>query len=372
LSAAAPRVLLGCDHFVKYAAGLGGGLSELGCDVALLTRSHPLEFGGEPGAMEEHVRRAGGGRLRHERLQGRVRDPGALPAVPRMRGTVRAFGPAVVHLQDSVVNDVRLIAASGARRGRFALTVHDVHQHPGDRRRAGWKRRLRRYLVRSAGVVFVHGDALRDELVRREEPRGPVVVVPHGADVPPPAPLPERPALLFFGRISHYKGLDTLLDAMPLVWERIPDLTLTIAGEGRLPDHESLSDARVDVQVGHVPEERLDALFAGATCVVLPYREASQSGVGSIALGRGRAVVATRVGALPELVGPEVGRLVPPESPEPLAEAIVEVVATPGLAADMGRAGREAAEAGASWRRVAELTLAAYRRHLLPTRQPAA
>jgi glycosyltransferase involved in cell wall biosynthesis len=72
--------------------------------------------------------------------------------------------------------------------------------------------------------------------------------------------------------------------------------------------------------------------------------------------------VSTSVGGLSELVDPAAGRLVPPEDPSALAAAIVEVIATPGLADSMGRAASSwVAEAG--WESVAHLSLEAYRRY---------
>ena len=97
---------------------------------------------------------------------------------------------------------------------------------------------------------------------------------------------------------------------------------------------------------------------------MLPYRQASQSGVGSEAKRHGRAIVATAVGGLQELVTPDCGRLVPREDVQALAGAIVELVDTPGLAAEMGRRAAASAE-DASWRRVAAKTLAGLSRHLL-------
>jgi glycosyltransferase involved in cell wall biosynthesis len=105
------------------------------------------------------------------------------------------------------------------------------------------------------------------------------------------------------------------------------------------------------------------ALFAAASCCVLPYREASQSGVGSRAKSYGRAIVATDVGGLPELVPPDCGRIVPAGDAPALSEALVDVLATPGLAASMGRAAAESA-AAADWTQVGRLTLAAYDEYL--------
>jgi glycosyltransferase involved in cell wall biosynthesis len=359
-----PRVLLACDWFVKYTAGLTGGLADLGCEVVLLTRDHDKEFADEPGAMQSFVKETLEGRAIHLEMGGRVRDLSRLGDLARLRGICRRWEPEVVHVQEDLCNDVRLAVVAGLARGRYALTVHDPVPHPGDQEPSARIRVLERALRRRASLIFVHSLALADELMAMGDVRGPIEVVPHGLGEVVMTQLPERPALLFFGRISYYKGLDTLLDAMPLVWARRPDVTLTVAGAGNVPVHESLADSRVTLRAEHVPDAAVSTLFGEATCVVLPYRQASQSGVGSEAKRYGRAIVATSVGGLPELVTPDCGRIVPREDARALAGAIIEVVDTPGLAAAMGRWAAASAE-DAGWRRVAEKTLEAYRGHLL-------
>ena len=361
-----PRVVLACDFHLKYTAGLTRGLAEIGCPATLLTRDHDGEFGGRPGAMRAYVHEMLDGRATHLELPGRPGRPADWRAVPRARRRLREFGPEIVHLQDGVLNDPRLIAGSGARPRRYALNVHDVSSHPGDRRRGGLRRLVRRHgLIGSAGVIFVHAEAVRDRLEAEFSPRAPVVVIPRGVSPARRAPLPLTPSLLFFGRIRDYKGLDTLLDAMPRVWERVPEVRLTIAGDGDRPRHPALADRRIDLRFGYVPEDEVPDLYERSTTVVLPYREASQSGVGAFAKRHGRSLVVTDVGGLPELVSSETGRVVPPDDPAALANALLELVTTPGLADAMGLAAAASVEAERSWSRVAERLLDAYIRHLL-------
>lgn len=360
-----PRVLLACDYHLRYAAGLARGLTENGCSATLLTRTHDGEFGGEQGAMGAYVAAMLDGAATHERLSGRPGRLGDWVELLRVRRRLRAFAPDVVHLQDSILNDPRLVLAA-VRGGRHALTVHDVVPHPGDRVRGRARGLMRRRgLIGAAGLIFVHAEAVRERLIATFSPRAPVVVVPRGVSPAPRVPLPEDPALLFFGRIREYKGLNTLLDAMPKVWERVPRARLTIAGQGDRPEHPLLEDPRVELRYGHVPEGDVADLYERSTSVVLPYREASQSGVGAFAKRHGRSLVVTSVGGLPELVSADTGRVVPPDDPGALADAVLEVVTTPGLADAMGRAAAASVESERSWQRVARLTLEAYNHHLL-------
>ncbi len=360
-----PRVWLACDWFVKYTAGLAAGLGEVGCEVTLLTRDHDQEFGGVGGAMEEFLAGSLGPGAQHLVLPGRVSDPRRLGDVARLRRVCRRWRPDVVHVQDSLANDARLGIASGLPPRPYALTIHDPVPHPGDAVPPRSTRIARRLLRRGASLVFVHSEELREELLAVGGTRAPVEVVPHGVAAAEFRPLPEEPRLLFFGRISEYKGLDVLLEAMPVVWRSLPELKLTVAGEahGPPPAHRTLADPRVEARIEHIPESAVPELFGKATCVVLPYLQASQSGVGSLAREHGRAVIASRVGGLPALVTPDWGALVEPGDAAGLAAAIVDLVGSEGRAEQMGRAAA-AAVGDSSWRSVAESTLAAYRRHL--------
>jgi glycosyltransferase involved in cell wall biosynthesis len=358
-----PRVWLACDYFLKYTAGLAEGLLRQGCEVTLLTRDHGGEFGGDPAAMRAFVAAhldAGG---RQIELGGRIRDLGTLAATARIRRECRRWAPDFVHFQDSLANDPRLAVASGVPARPYALTVHDPVPHPGDQAPPRWTHATRRRLRRHAGLVFVHSELLKEELLALGGIGAPIEVVPHGVGSLDVRPQPAQGQLLFFGRMSYYKGLDVLLDAMATVWERLPELTLEIAGDGTVIDHPVLADPRVIKRFGYVADDAVAGLFAGASCVVLPYRQASQSGVGSLAREYGRAVIASAIGGLPELVGPDWGRLVPPEDPAALAAAIIEVLGTPGRAEEMGKAAAGSL-GGSDWEGVAASTLAAYEAHL--------
>ncbi|UGS34628.1 glycosyltransferase family 4 protein [Capillimicrobium parvum] len=359
-------VLLVCDWQVRYTVGLATGLVDQGAEISLMTRSHTGEFGAEPAGMRDFIFNELGPDVPQMRIGGRVRDPRAVVDVGRARRAARRLAPDVIHVQDSVVNDPRLFAAAAARRRRYAITVHDVDVHPGDPGMGVRKRRLFHALVRHAGLVFVHAEPLREQLMARHAPGGAVVVVPHGSGAPEMLPLPELPSLLLFGRMSAYKGLDTLLDAMPLIWRRAPETRLTVAGKGRIAPHPALADARVTVRNEYVPDDEVRGLFGAATCVILPYREASQSGVAALARRFGRGVVATAVGGLPDMARAGGALVVPPEDPAALAHAIGKVVHSPELAGRMSREAAEAARTSLAWPRVAELTLEAYERHLRP------
>lgn len=359
----APSVLLANDFHLRYGTRLAAGLDRAGARVALLTRDHDLEFGGEPGAARAFIAATVGPEVTVRRIEGRVRSPRGWEQALALRHRLAAFRRGVVHLQQGICNDLRLGLTSGLRRGAYAVTVHDPVPHPGDVRYTALEK-IDRALTRRAGLVFVHGEALKEELEAVVAPAAPIVVVPHGVSGGESAPLPAEPAILFFGRISYYKGLDVLLDAMAAVWAALPTTTLTIAGDGEIEDHPALADPRVSVLGGYIPDSRVPALIEAATCVALPYRQASQSGVGSLVKPFARPLVVTTVGGLPELVADGSGLAVPPADPAALGAALVSVLSDRDLATRLGAAGAATATAGASWDTVARLTLDAYREYL--------
>jgi glycosyltransferase involved in cell wall biosynthesis len=361
------RVVLAGDFHFRYNTMLAAGEEHAGARVTLLTRRHDEEFGDRPGAAASFVAERTPPSVRWLSIPGRVRSARGLVVAAGVAREIHRFGPDVVHLQESIGTDARLVLASGARPRRFALTVHDPVRHPGERKsKSGLLGNAA--LTRAAGLIFVHAEALREELEEVARPRAPIVVVPHGVDPIPPEPLPDRPSILFFGRLGYYKGVDVLLDAMTEVWASLPEATLTIAGDGELGDHPALRDERITLRREYLPDEELPALFAGSRCVALPYRQASQSGVGSLAKRYGRPLVVSEVGGLPELVADGSGLTVAPEDPSALARALLGLLGDEERCARLGEAARRSAASGSDWGTVGAATLEAYREHLVRSR----
>ncbi|MCX7727030.1 MAG: glycosyltransferase family 4 protein [Chitinispirillaceae bacterium] len=131
--------------------------------------------------------------------------------------------------------------------------------------------------------------------------------------------------LLFFGRILKYKGIDILINSYSMMLEEGIDVSLTIAGEGPI-DAELLEKAKkleVNLINRWLNEEELLRLLEETDIVVIPYKQASQSGPASIATSLGVPVIATKVGGLTEQVFNRVnGILVKPNSPEEIKEAV--------------------------------------------------
>lgn len=249
-----------------------------------------------------------------------------------------------------------------ARRYPVVVTIHDVAPHPGSRE---WDQDLaRRLFLRYADAVIVHGEWAR---ARLGAPL-PTYVIPHGdysffASGGPGDPVEEEDAVLFFGRIEPYKGLEYLLRAMPTVWEESPSTRLIVAGNGSLePYGDLLGDGRIETVNRFIDDAEVPVLFSRARLVALPYVEGTQTGVIPIAYAFRRPVVVSDVGSIPEVV--EEGRtgfVVPPRDPPALAGAILKILQNEPLRITMGAAAYEKMTRELSWGPISDRTIAAYR-----------
>ncbi len=142
--------------------------------------------------------------------------------------------------------------------------------------------------------------------------------------------LPQDKILLFFGYVREYKGLDVLIRAFPLAKKTIPELKLLIVGEFYDSPEKYMKlirelDLTSDVKVVNefVPNENVGDYYAPSDVVVLPYKEATQSGILKIAYGFEKPVIVTDVGGLHESVEEgQTGFTVKANSPEALADGI--------------------------------------------------
>ncbi|HLG09031.1 MAG TPA: glycosyltransferase family 4 protein [Gaiellaceae bacterium] len=163
-----------------------------------------------------------------------------------------------------------------------------------------------------------------------------------------PTPLPEHPVALFVGVLERYKAVDVLAEAWRLAAPRVPGATLRVVGNGtlrsvperlvsNLPEQARWTERLATPDVAQALDE--------ATVLVLPSRSEGLGRVVVEAFCRGRGVVASRVGGIPDLVTDgKTGLLVAPGDAHALADALVRVLTDRALAERLGAAGRVAVE----------------------------
>lgn len=268
----------------------------------------------------------------------------ALPV--RISRLLREFRPDAVVCQTAYEGAVALLARRLARVP--ARVVVEVH---GDWRTATrlYGSPARRALSRIADTVAAAA-LRRADRVRTVSPFTASLVrelgVEPAAEFPaymdlepftgPPVPLPERPVALFVGVLEAYKNIDGLADA----WRRANlDADLHIVGKGSRESVVRRLDARWDRELTH--EQVADALD-GAWVLVLPSRSEGMGRVLVEAFLRGRAVIGSRAGSIPNLVDDGVSGLLV-DSTDELADALRRVLSDRELAERLGRGARDAA-----------------------------
>jgi glycosyltransferase involved in cell wall biosynthesis len=226
------------------------------------------------------------------------------------------------------------------------VIVHDLIPHPGIRDYIYSLLESRSFHRAARVITFSHNQI--PALIRRGVNPEKIEPVHHGIftyyeEFYPAAASKagfNEACVLFFGRVTFYKGLDILLRAFRSVQARFPKAQLTIAGQGDLRPYTRLIRDLQNVKILNrwIEESEVSTIFQNASIVVLPYVEASQSGVIPIAAAFALPVIATNVGSLPEQIDHgKTGILVPPESPEALADAIVGLLFDPAAARCLGQ-----------------------------------
>ena len=304
-------------------------------------------------------------RFHNPRLRQPVRQ---IRNIRRLISQIREFNPDVLHYQGTHLwFDLALPLL---RRYPLVFTVHDIRPHPGDRLSQKTPQWIENFARRRAGELIVHTQYTRN-LLLREWPGAAekTSVIPHIQIGEAPSfskAQEDENLILFFGRIWEYKGLEYLVRAEPLITAKVPNARFLIAGEGedfaryrRMMVHPE----RFIVHNEYVPEDRAADYFRRASVVVLPYIEASQSGVIPMAYSAGKPVVATTVGGLPETVeNGRTGYLVPPRDSVQLAEAVTKLLLDEPLRRSMGANAKRKIEEECSPGVVAAKTIEVYRR----------
>lgn len=278
------------------------------------------------------------------------KNPAFLLSLTRL---IRRERPSIVHLLSN--NTLWLnFAAPLWRPIPLLTTVHDVRIHPGDNETRTLPNWATTMIARQSDGIVVHGESLRSLAVDRfHKPAEQVHVLAHPsiqrytelAANEGLKPATGRPfTVLLFGRIMAYKGLATLLRAEKALGNRVPDLRIVIAGRGDDPwelKAEMGDPSRYAVHHGYIEDSKTAQLFLDADVVVLPYSEASQSGVLNLAAAFGKPVVVTDVGELRATVEPNrIGLVVPPNDPGALADAIASLAEQPERLAALGAQAR--------------------------------
>jgi len=248
-------------------------------------------------------------------------------------------------------------------------TIHDYIGHEGERKLSA--EIFNKYLMRTRDhKIFLSEWCARQAGSERQE-HGLVDIVPFSLQdiyrLWEDSSLQEKAnTILFFGRISPYKGIRYLIEAVPFIKKHIAGLKVTLAGEGQYDfDIGALAaDDTYRVINRFVSSEELARLVQESSIVVCPYTGATQSAVIMTAYAFNKPVVTTNVGGIPEVVEDQVtGILVPPRDPEKLSEVIIDLLKNTEKRKKMSRDIEAKYNKGVfSWDNIADMTIRVYQK----------
>jgi phosphatidyl-myo-inositol dimannoside synthase len=351
-----PRLLLLTPDYPPAPGGiqvvaerLGEGLERFHTRTVALGGAGAHEY---DATRDARVRRVGVGAVPHS---GRV---ALLNAV--------ALGEAL-RFRPDVVLSMHLVASPAAATVRRALGARVAQYFHAEE--IGARPRLAAFAAEQADAVIAVSAYTAELVAARVAAPVDITVIPNGVDLVAGAPAEpcERPTFLTVARIQErYKGHDTLVRALALVRAKVPSVQWVVIGDGSLRSGvEQLADsygvADAARFLGTVADEERDSWLARSQLLAMPSRLPAGGFAGEgfgiaflEAAAHGRPVVAGNVGgALDAVIDGVTGLLVDPCDQLAVAEAITRLLLDRDLAEQLGRAGRERAEA-LSWPRIAE------------------
>jgi glycosyltransferase involved in cell wall biosynthesis len=177
--------------------------------------------------------------------------------------------------------------------------------------------------------------------------------------------------ILYFGPLSTFRGVDTLLATIPKITKKFPSARFILLARGSLSTKEerklekmAKSTKNVHIVKGILKDEILVSYLSLAEVVVLPFKFWPQVECPLTlleAMAMEKPVISTNVGAIPEIIiNKENGILVPPKKPEVLAKAIVELLNDKEFALKIGENARKHVVRFHSWDIVVKETLGAF------------
>ena len=289
----------------------------------------------------------------------------------------------IVHIQGHSYLFFLFVPLLKLKRKPIYWTIHDVDFRPTS---PGIRARLESlqvrllcqngWLTRKVTGIVVHGTKLKYALISRGISENKIVVIPH-FDYRYLLSLSSKSDfdnsyseyVLLFGKIKPYKGVETLLVAARKVRKKLGNkFRVIIAGKGSKTFLDSLlrtDDLEyINIQNGYIPDVEIPKLFTNAKFLVLPYIDASQSGVVSLAYTFSKPVIVSNVGSIAEYVEPGItGLIFESGDTEQLSNYIEELVQNNDKCIEMGKNAYQKIKNEMSLERCSEVINELYTKH---------
>jgi glycosyltransferase involved in cell wall biosynthesis len=270
---------------------------------------------------------------------------------------------------------------------KIVFTAHNVNAGKRDLNDSWLNRRSLKMQYGLSNHIFVHTDGMKTEMSSEFGiPQNKISVIPFGINNTVPntglssAKAKRRlgisktdKALLFFGNIAPYKGLEYLIAAFDKLLKRDRSYRLLIVGKPKGPESywqrirraiasSGIAD-RVVARIEYVPDEETELYFKAADVLILPYTHIFQSGVLFLGYSFGLPAIAAAVGNLQEeIIEGKTGFVFKPQDPSDLAKTIRQYFESALFSELEGRRPqiKQYANARYSWSKVATITMAVY------------
>lgn len=171
------------------------------------------------------------------------------------------------------------------------------------------------------------------------------------------------PIILFLGQHYAYKGYRQLIQAAPLVWQKVPEAQFVFVGP---PVKQSEADfVGLDQRIhrlGMVDLQTKTDAIAAATLLCVPSDQESFGGVYTEAWSFGKPVIGCNIPAVAEVVSDGVDGYLVDQEPTAIADRILDLLQNPARAQAMGLAGQQKIQSRFTWSKLAELTATAYQK----------
>lgn len=274
---------------------------------------------------------------------------------------IESFRPDLVHFTGAQEWNPAVGALLKKRGIPLLYTVHDVIHHEG----VPFYFRVTEGIFRKLPDGFiVLTESAKAQLSAQGVAPERIRVIPHGVydffhDTPALAAEPDDPnpfkRVLFFGRIEPYKGLPILLEAIEPLFEKYPDWGLTIAGSGDVSGlRDRLNRPQIELINRFLSDAEVAALMRRAEIIALPYLSATQSGVIPTAFPFAKAILATAVGGIPDMIrDDENGLLAAANDAEGFRNGLERLMRDAALRRRLGEAGAAFAKERLGWDAIA-------------------
>lgn len=245
---------------------------------------------------------------------------------------ISTFSPTLLHVHEN--SEIETVAVClKFHKLPLILTTHDVQLHIGEDSKISLRRKIFRKMLRFlADKIHVHSIYLKDKLKQLDKGLfAKCVTIPHGTlslfKYWESELISREPyTCLFFGRMEKYRGLDNLIIIGEILKRELPKIKIIVAGRGSelaAYKEKMLSIGVFEVHDYFIPDNKIHEFFNRATLLLLPYHEASQSGIIHMGLAFGVPIVATAVGSIPEtLINGTHGCLVKKDDNMEFAQAV--------------------------------------------------